>query len=225
MREQGSIAIWKADKGFGFIKPNKPGADVFFHVADFRSGDGIKPSVGLAVSYEVIHVGGKGPRAMALRPQREAARREGRVNPPRRETGPRRPRSGTPPASGAIVAFPVMLGYYAMLGVAGILGTMPAWVLGASFLINVATFFAYWHDKYRAGRGAWRIPEQTLHYWSLAGGWPGAFAAQQILRHKSVKAAFREAYWGTVLVHCAGAAGLIWYLRLLPPAWGLGRAG
>lgn len=224
MREQGNVSIWKADKGFGFIKPARPGADVFFHIADFRSASGMKPAVGLAVSYEVIHVGGKGPRAMALRPVSEEARRSSGVA-ARREPSTRRPRGGTAPASGAGAAVPLMLVYYGLMGTTIFLGRMPLWVLGASFLVNVLTFFAYWLDKYRATQRAWRIPESTLHLWSLAGGWPGAFLAQQILRHKSVKAAFRGAYWVTVFAHCAIAAGWVWYLRLLPLSWGLGRAG
>jgi uncharacterized membrane protein YsdA (DUF1294 family) len=44
-----------------------------------------------------------------------------------------------------------------------------------------------------AGVGKWRIKEDTLHVWSLAGGWPGAWFAQQVLRHKSRKESFRQA--------------------------------
>jgi hypothetical protein len=33
------------------------------------------------------------------------------------------------------------------------------------------------------------------------GGWPGALLAQQFLRHKSVKAEFRAAFWLTVAVN------------------------
>jgi uncharacterized membrane protein YsdA (DUF1294 family) len=90
---------------------------------------------------------------------------------------------------------------------------LPWWVLPVSVLLNMATFFAYWQDKYAAQKGRWRIPEKTLHLWSLAGGWGGAWLAQQVLRHKTVKASFRAAYWGTVMTHCAAALGIWWYLR------------
>lgn len=85
------------------------------------------------------------------------------------------------------------------------------WVLPASVLLNLATFFAYWHDKYAAQNGHWRIKEDTLHLWSLAGGWGGAWVAQQVLRHKSVKASFRGTYWSTVTIHCAAVLGICWF--------------
>jgi len=40
-----------------------------------------------------------------------------------------------------------------------------------------------------------------LHLLSLAGGWPGALLAQQLLRHKSAKAEFRQVFWATVVIN------------------------
>jgi len=71
MHKQGKVVRWEAERGFGFIRSPDTPADVFFHIRDFR-GPGT-PSEGLAVSYEEIHVGGKGPRAMAV--QGEGVRR------------------------------------------------------------------------------------------------------------------------------------------------------
>jgi uncharacterized membrane protein YsdA (DUF1294 family) len=48
------------------------------------------------------------------------------------------------------------------------------------------------------------VSESTLHTLSLVGGWPGALVAQQVLRHKSNKATFRTAFWGTVVANVAG---------------------
>lgn len=90
---------------------------------------------------------------------------------------------------------------------------VPWWALPASLFLNMATFFAYWQDKYAAQTGRWRVREQTLHLWSLAGGWCGAWFAQQVLRHKSVKASFRTAYWLTVAIHCAAVLGICWFWR------------
>jgi uncharacterized membrane protein YsdA (DUF1294 family) len=65
-----------------------------------------------------------------------------------------------------------------------------------------------------AQQGRWRIREDTLHFWSLAGGWAGAWFAQQVLRHKSRKASFLASYWGTVVLHCAALAGWLgWSAR------------
>ena len=38
---KGAIKMFKEDKGFGFIKPDVPGADVFFHVSALQEGDEI----------------------------------------------------------------------------------------------------------------------------------------------------------------------------------------
>lgn len=92
-------------------------------------------------------------------------------------------------------------------------GQLPWWVLPASLVLNLFTFVAYWRDKQAAQERQWRIKEDTLHLWSLAGGWGGAWLAQQVLRHKSAKASFRAAYWATVMAHCAVAIGRWWFLR------------
>ena len=75
-----------------------------------------------------------------------------------------------------------------------------AWYTAAS----VVTFFAYAIDKSAARRRAWRIPERTLHLLALAGGWPGALLAQQLLRHKTAKLPFRITFWATVVLNVAG---------------------
>jgi uncharacterized membrane protein YsdA (DUF1294 family) len=90
---------------------------------------------------------------------------------------------------------------------------LPWWVLLASLSLNLVAFFAYWQDKHAAQQRRWRIKEDTLHFWSLAGGWGGAWFAQQVLRHKSAKASFRATYWTTVALHCAIALGIGWFSR------------
>jgi CspA family cold shock protein len=47
----GKIKMFQDDKGFGFIKPDDGGNDVFFHVSALREGDEI--AVGAAVKFEV----------------------------------------------------------------------------------------------------------------------------------------------------------------------------
>lgn len=67
MQQQGSIVRWDGARGFGFIRSARTQTDVFFHVRDF--GGMPEPALHMAVDYEEIHVGGKGPRAMAVRPR------------------------------------------------------------------------------------------------------------------------------------------------------------
>jgi uncharacterized membrane protein YsdA (DUF1294 family) len=73
-------------------------------------------------------------------------------------------------------------------------------------LMSAMAFALYWSDKRRAHRGEWRIPESTLHTIELLGGWPGAWIAQQALRHKTRKISYRIVFWLIVAAHAAG-----WY--------------
>jgi hypothetical protein len=47
----------------------------------------------------------------------------------------------------------------------------------------------------------------------LACGWPGGLLAQQWLRHKSIKTAFRWKFWLTVALNLALLAALLWCLQ------------
>jgi len=68
-------------------------------------------------------------------------------------------------------------------------------------LVSLATFALYAWDKFQARNHAWRRPENTLHLFALAGGWPGAFLAQRWLRHKCSKPAFLAVFWLIVAAH------------------------
>lgn len=69
------------------------------------------------------------------------------------------------------------------------------------FIASLVTYGLYFKDKRAAKRGTWRIPEKTLHLASLLGGWPGAIAGQQQLRHKTQKTSFRIVFWLAVIVN------------------------
>ncbi|HPW85528.1 MAG TPA: DUF1294 domain-containing protein [Rhodoferax sp.] len=69
---------------------------------------------------------------------------------------------------------------------------------------SVITFLVYAIDKSAARQRTWRTPERTLHLLALAGGWPGALLAQQLLRHKTAKLPFRITFWITVVLNVAG---------------------
>jgi uncharacterized membrane protein YsdA (DUF1294 family) len=74
-------------------------------------------------------------------------------------------------------------------------------LVGAPLALSVFTFFAYRSDKRRAEAGEWRVPESTLHFAALVGGWPGAFLAQRRFRHKTSKGSFQFVFWIVVLTH------------------------
>ena len=75
--------------------------------------------------------------------------------------------------------------------------------------VSLITYLAYAFDKSKAQRGDWRTSEDTLHVFSLIGGWPGAAIAQQLLRHKSQKKEFRTKFWVTVMLNLVA---LFWLL-------------
>ena len=51
--------------------------------------------------------------------------------------------------------------------------------------INVLTFLLYGIDKWKARRGNWRIPEDTLIWLAIVGGSIGALLGMYLFRHKT----------------------------------------
>lgn len=214
MQKQGTVIRWDAARAFGFIRSPDTPADVFFHVRDFRGS--APPREGLAVRYEEIHVGGKGPRAMAVCPMGANApagnAREPRP-PSRRQQNPReahRPRPAAGGQASAGLALLLVAGWLGLLGWGVWTQRLPlGWTLAAAVVVNLLTVWTYAADKNAAIEGRWRTKESRLHLLSLLGGWPGAWLAQQSMRHKSSKRAFRTVYWLTVAAHCTGLAAWV----------------
>jgi uncharacterized membrane protein YsdA (DUF1294 family) len=105
--------------------------------------------------------------------------------------------------------------YAAVLAWALASGRLPLAVPAAMAALSVLAFGIYGADKQAARMQRSRTPESTLHLLALAGGWPGAWCAQRVFRHKSSKASFLAAYRATVWLH--SAAMLAW-------VFGLGRS-
>ncbi|MBB4222111.1 DUF1294 domain-containing protein [Variovorax guangxiensis] len=207
MKRQGTLVRWEKDRGFGFIRCPEISADVFVHLRDF-SERGTAPQVGMRLDFEEIHVGGKGPRAVAVRAARAQQQRPQR----RQQQQPQRrsPRS----ASSSLPMALLLVGYAALLGYGVWTGRIPPIALGVLLLLSLLTFFVYGFDKNAAQAGRWRTAENTLHLLSLAGGWPGAWIAQRLFRHKVSKTNFMAIYWATVLAHMAAVGA--WVGKLVP---------
>lgn len=97
---------------------------------------------------------------------------------------------------------------FAVLCALPLYGSMSLWLRGVSViplaaygLVSLLAFLLYWSDKRRARADHWRTPENVLHAVELAGGWPGALLAQQLLRHKTRKVSFQLLFWMIVLLH------------------------
>ena len=205
---------WDAARGFRFIRSPADSADIFLHKQDFR--DTAMPREGLTVTLKEIHVGGKGPRAMAVQAQAHAvpAPRARPIN----ATPAARPPAAThyqalsAPAAAGPALPPLMLAWAALIRWGAWAGRLPMMTPLIAPLQNLVTFFSYWLDKYAAQQSPWRTPEKTLHLFSLLGGWLGAWFAQQLLRQKSSKPSFRALYRVTVVPHSLVLTG--WLLRL-----------
>lgn len=197
MRFDGVIRSWNDERGFGFIEPTLGGQEIFVHVRAFPRGSE-RPTVGQRVSFEV-ELGPRGKKRArkveVVRPARARARA--------RNSAPARWDMGT------LVLIPLFLVLYVVVD---FFWKPPVWFALAYLATSVVTFAAYAVDKASARHGARRTPESTLHMLALAGGWPGALLAQQLLRHKSAKAEFRSVFWGTVVVNV-----LVFLVVISPP--------
>ena len=233
MPKQGTVVRWNAERAFGFIRSPGSAADVFFHVRDYRGAT--PPREGLAVVFEEIRGGDKGPRATAVQAagaqgapagnhgsqargaRRPETTRAGRST-ARTETSAGTRRKATPVApTGAALAYGLMLAWAALVAWAVWTRHLPLWTLAALAGLNLATLWLYAADKNAARRGQWRIAEKQLHLLSLLGGWPAAWLAQQNMRHKSSKTAFRAIYWATIVLHCAALAGFLHWVGAFQP--------
>jgi uncharacterized membrane protein YsdA (DUF1294 family) len=94
----------------------------------------------------------------------------------------------------------------AALAVAVMTHRLPRFILIIYASASAVAFAAYAWDKSAARNDQRRTPEANLHLLGLAGGWPGALLAQQLLRHKSSKIEFLRVCWATVLINCAALA-------------------
>jgi len=80
MKRQGQLVRWESARGFGFIRSPDISADVFVH-----------PAVGMALRFEEIHVGSKGPRAVAVEAIGATLRRPASPPPPMSAAARRHP--------------------------------------------------------------------------------------------------------------------------------------
>ena len=64
-------------------------------------------------------------------------------------------------------------------------------ILGYLLAVNIATFFLYGIDKYKAKRGLWRISEATLLLMAVVGGSIGAWTGMRLWHHKTMHKKFK----------------------------------
>ncbi len=81
-------------------------------------------------------------------------------------------------------------------------------VLYVYLALSSVLYLMYWYDKRAAVQGGWRVKEKSLHTLAILGGWPGAYLAQRVFRHKTSKVGFRYKYWATVMTNGGLLVGL-----------------
>lgn len=192
MRFQGRINEWRDEQGYGFIVPDAGGERVFVHVKAFKRGSP-RPTVGDKVDYVATR---------DLRGRLSAEQVEHHAS-----------GMGLRCLTNGARSLPLLIagGFLVALAVLASTAKIP-WPLFAAYVTaSLITFGCYASDKSAAQRGAWRVPESTLQLLALFGGWPGALAAQQLLRHKTRKLTFQLVFW---LAVAANLAALGWLLSV-----------
>ena len=75
--------------------------------------------------------------------------------------------------------------------------------------VNIATFFLYGIDKYKARKGRWRISEATLLMMAVIGGSIGAWSGMRLWHHKTMHKKFRYGIPMIIIVQVALAVYLL----------------
>ena len=181
MRNKGKITAWNNDKGFGFITPHDGGKQIFVHIKALTNRKKI-PEINQLVTYE-FSTDKQG------RPCAEKVTRAGELLPKNTKK------------KNITSAFFFPLLFIVFVGVSALTNQVELLLLPFYLAVSLLTFILYAIDKSAAQNDSWRTQESTLHFFSLAGGWPGAMIAQQTLRHKSKKQSFRAVFWVTVVLN------------------------
>ena len=98
---------------------------------------------------------------------------------------------------------------YLLLALAAIASLFTAhpvmmWLL----LANLLTLVIYGVDKMAARKDWRRVPEATLLFFGVVGGWVGAMVGQQVFRHKTQKQPFKSYFFISVVVSIAMMAAV-----------------
>jgi uncharacterized membrane protein YsdA (DUF1294 family)/cold shock CspA family protein len=189
MRLHGTVKSWNDDRGFGFIEADQGGQEVFVHIKAFPARAG-RPQLDQRVSFEVEL-------------NREGKKRARNVE-VLRPTSTRKPVPRNNSAKRGTTSLFAIPAFVLVYFVVALLWRVPGGFAALYVIASLVCFAAYAWDKSAAVSGHWRTAESTLLFLGLAGGWPGALIAQQVLRHKSNKASFRSAFWVTVVLNVAG---------------------
>jgi len=184
MRLKGKIVTWNERKAFGFIRllqTKNTNKDIFVHTSDIKNLRR-SPQVGDLVTFSLTEVErGRKRAADAVIP---AAQHKAKNN--------------------TVKEYNILLAIlFSLFLISCYLAKKVEAELVLGYLVfSMITFIVYYFDKKSSlKRSTARTSEQTLLLLGLFGGWPGSIIAQQFLRHKSSKKAFRRLFWLTVILN------------------------
>ena len=189
MRYQGKISNWKDEQGFGFVSPNGGGQRVFVHIKSLQNHSS-RPSDGDLISYELAWDNKNRAFAKSIQFVGKSARSTQYLN-----------------ESSLSIYF--LISFFLVLLIFVLIKRIPIVLIEGYLFVSFITFIVYAIDKSAAKNNKRRIPENTLHLFAIAGGWPGAVLAQKTLRHKSIKVEFQRVFWCTVIINCSGLGWLL----------------
>ncbi len=196
MRNQGTLTSWNDERGFGFITPDDDSRQIFVHIKSF-SNRGRRPEINQAVNY-TLSSDSKGRPCAANVLFAGKQRTNGISSSVVFANEQRTSRIGS---SVIALLFPATVAFSSFH-----LNKIPRLIFWWYVIASLLTFIIYSRDKTAAKNGSWRTPESSLHLLALLCGWPGALIAQQVLRHKLKKQAFRVVFWITVVLNCGAFA-------------------
>lgn len=174
----GTVKKFFRERRYGFIQRDEGGEDILFHSNLVRGREALR--AGQEVVFDATRTA-RGWRASVVIPA------TGRVRSRRRNSyrSTRSPYFVYGASAGSAVA---------------LVAAMLVLIVKVPFLwahlvaVNAVTFVLYAFDKAIAGTGTMRCPEVVLHAGALLGGTPAAFAAQKLVRHKTIKDGFQVTF-------------------------------
>ncbi len=185
MRYQGKIIKWYDDKGFGFIRATEDSKDVFLHISDISKLKK-RPVINEVVFYEL---------------SKDSRGRYRATNVAYQSKHTHLTKSNIATSYNAFFLLIILL-FFVLVAEGTINRFLPVPFLFILIGTNLLVFLYYYQDKSSAIKKDWRTPETKLHLLSLLGGWPSAYIAQKMFKHKLKKQSFMLTYKFTVFLNC-----------------------